>query len=162
MQPVSTQQNSVAFKGIKRALNHRSRRTLRRPRLYALVLVVIGLLAGIRGSIGAQGIKGRGSQNELSVSSLNPVVQWNKALLVIVRTHGAQPTTVHPTHSFALLHAAIYNAVNSIHTTYKPYLVDLSGASATAPQDAAVAAAAHEMLTKLYPAFQSSLDSQLQ
>ena len=135
---------------------------MRRPRLYALVLVVIGLLAGIRGSIGAQGIKGRGSQNELSVSSLNPVVQWNKALLVIVRTHGAQPTTVHPTHSFALLHAAIYNAVNSIQTRHQPYLVDLQGVSATASQDAAAAAAGHEMLALLYPSFQSSLDAQLQ
>src|SRR6476620_1676956 len=42
----------------------------------------------------------------------NPVVQWNRTLLVIVRTHGAQPASIHPTRSFALLHSAIYDAVN--------------------------------------------------
>jgi hypothetical protein len=82
-------------------------------------------------------------------------------LLVIVRTHGAQPATIHPTHSFALMHAAIYDAVNSIRTTHEPYLVDLPGVSATTSQDAATAAAAHEILTQLYPVFQSGLDSQL-
>src|SRR5690242_2455300 len=39
------------------------------------------------------------------------VVQWNRTLLVIVRTPGAQPATIHPTRSFAIMHAAIYDAV---------------------------------------------------
>ena len=47
-------------------------------------------------------------------SALNPVIQWNKALLVIVRTPGAQPATMHSTRSFAIMHAAIYDAVNAI------------------------------------------------
>ena len=34
------------------------------------------------------------------VRSLNPVVQWNRTLLSILRTPGAQPATVHPTRSF--------------------------------------------------------------
>jgi len=42
------------------------------------------------------------------------VVQWNRILLVIVRTLGAQPATIHPTRSFAIMHAAIYDAVNAI------------------------------------------------
>ena len=94
--------------------------------------------------------------------AVNPVVQWNRTLLVIVRTHGAQPATIHPTRSFALLHAAIYDAVNSIDRTHKPYLVDLPRASRSASQDAAAAAAAHEVLSQLYPAFQATLDAQLQ
>ena len=32
--------------------------------------------------------------------SVNPVVQWNRTLLVLVRTPGAQPATIHPTRSF--------------------------------------------------------------
>jgi len=28
---------------------------------------------------------------------VNPVVQWNRTLLAIVRTPGAQPATIHPT-----------------------------------------------------------------
>src|SRR5882724_10476141 len=94
--------------------------------------------------------------------SANPVVQWNKALLVIVRTHGAQPATIHPTRNFALLHAAIYDAVNAIDGTHEPYQVRLTGVSRSASQDAAAAAAAHEVLVQLYPAFQTMLDSQLQ
>jgi hypothetical protein len=60
------------------------------------------------------------------------------------------------------MHAAVYDAVNSIHKTHEPYLVDLPGVSATASQDAAAASAAHEILVQLYPSFQSSLDGQLQ
>src|SRR5258708_9856142 len=92
----------------------------------------------------------------------NPVLQWNKALLVIVRTHGAQPATIHPTRSFALMHAAIYDAVNAIDGTHEPYLVHLTDVSRRASQDAAAAAAAHEILAQLYPAFQAMLDAQLQ
>ena len=75
---------------------------------------------------------------------VSQVVQWNRTLLVIVRTPGAQPATVHLTRSFAIMHAAIYDAVNGIDGTHKPYLVRLS-----ASQEAAAAAAAHEVLVKL-------------
>src|SRR5580765_6286793 len=76
--------------------------------------------------------------------SVNPVVQWNRTLLQIVRTAGAQPGTVHPTRSFAMLHAAIYDAVNAIDRTHQPYLIRLSGVSRIASQEAAATAAAHE------------------
>jgi membrane-associated phospholipid phosphatase len=93
---------------------------------------------------------------------VSQVVQWNRTLLVIVRTAGAQPATVHPTRSFAIMHAAIYDAVNAIDGTHKPYLVRLS-ASHFASQEAAAAAAAHEVLVKLYPSFQATLlDTQFQ
>ena len=46
--------------------------------------------------------------------SPNQVLQWNRILLTIVRTKGAQPATIHPTRSFAMMHAAIYDAVNTI------------------------------------------------
>jgi len=92
---------------------------------------------------------------------VSQVVQWNRTLLVVVRTPGAQPATVHPTRSFAIMHAAIYDAVNAIDGTHKPYLVRLS-ASHFASQEAAAAAAAHEVLVKLYPSFQATLDAQFQ
>src|SRR6202045_3048323 len=59
------------------------------------------------------------------------------------------------------MHAAIYDAVNAIDGTHKPYLVRLSP-SHFASQEAATAAAAHEVLVKLYPNFQTTLDAQLQ
>jgi membrane-associated phospholipid phosphatase len=92
---------------------------------------------------------------------VSQVVQWNQTLLVIVRTPGIQPATIHPTRSFAIMHAAIYDAVNAIDGTHKPYLVRL-GASHFASQEAAAAAAAHEVLVKLYPSLQATLDAQLQ
>ena len=92
---------------------------------------------------------------------VSQVVQWNQTLLVIVRTPGAQPATIHPTRSFAIMHAAIYDAVNAIEGTHQPYLVRL-GASHFASQEAAAAAAAHEVLVKLYPSSQATLDAQLQ
>jgi len=92
---------------------------------------------------------------------VSQVVQWNRTLLVILRTAGAQPATIHPTRSFAIMHGAIYDAVNAIDGTHKPYLVRLS-ASHFASHEAAAAAAAHKVLVKLYPNFQASLDAQLQ
>ena len=92
---------------------------------------------------------------------VSQVVQWNQTLLVIVRTPGTQPATIHPTRSFAIMHAAIYDAVNAIEGTHQPYLVRL-GASHFASQEAAAAAAAHEVLVKLYPSSQATLDAQLQ
>jgi membrane-associated phospholipid phosphatase len=105
---------------------------------------------------------GRQIPDPSPVQSVNQVVQWNKNLLVIVRTPGAHPATIHPTHSFALMHAAIYDAVNAIDGGHKPYLVHLTGVSSNASQDAAAAQAAHEVLVKLYPKLQTTLDTQLQ
>jgi hypothetical protein len=96
-----------------------------------------------------------------TANAINPVVSWNATLLTILRTPGAQPKTVHPTRSFAIMHAAIYDAVNSIDRTHEPYLVRLRGVSRSASQDAAADSAAHEVLAALYPSFQATLDTQL-
>src|ERR1700730_9404298 len=95
-------------------------------------------------------------------SSVDEVVQWNKTLLTIVRTPGAQPATVHPTRSFAFLHAAIYDAGNAIDATHEPFLVRIEHVSPRASQQAAAAAAAHEVLLALYPTFQPALDAQFE
>ena len=97
-----------------------------------------------------------------SAQTANQVLQWNRTLLVIVRTKGAQPPTIHSTRSFAIMHAAIYDAVNAIDATHEPYLVHLRGVSATASQDAAAAQSAHDVLVNLYQSFQPMLDAQLQ
>ena len=96
-----------------------------------------------------------------AMKPVSQVLQWNQTLLVIVRTPGAHPATIHPTRSFAIMHAAIYDAVNAIDGTHQPCLVRLGG-SHFASQETAAAVAAHEVLVKLYPSFQASLDAQLQ
>src|SRR6202162_3909794 len=97
-----------------------------------------------------------------SAPSVNPVIEWNRTLLMILRTAGAQPPTIHSTRSFAILHASIFDAVNNIDGTYGPYLVRLSDVSRLASQPAAADQAAHDVLVALYPAFQTTLDAELQ
>ena len=97
-----------------------------------------------------------------SAQSVNPVIEWNRTLLVILRTAGAQPATIHSTRSFAMLHASIFDAVNNIDGTYSPYMVRLSNVSRLASQPGAADQAAHDVLVALYPAFQVTLDAELQ
>jgi hypothetical protein len=87
-----------------------------------------------------------------------PVIDWNQILLSIVNTAGAQPANIQPTRNFAILHAAIYDAVNSIDRTREPYLISIR-APRDASKTAAADAAAHTALIGLYPAQQASLDS---
>ncbi len=95
-----------------------------------------------------------------SIASGTVVIDWNKELLHIVLTPGAQPATVHPTRSFAILHAAIYDAVVSITRDAPPYLFTVSAPS-TARADAAAAQAGHDTLVAIYPKWKAALDQQL-
>jgi hypothetical protein len=162
MQTISKKQSPTRTIGELTATGAKGGRDLKYPKFLAGILALFSLLASITGSHGAQDAAGRNSDDDASLQVPNPVVQWNKTLLVIVRTHGAQPATIHPTHSFALMHAAIYDAVNTIQRTHKPYLVELAGVSPLASHDAAAASAANEILVQLYPSFQSTLDAQLE
>jgi hypothetical protein len=87
-----------------------------------------------------------------------PVIDWNQILLSIVNTAGAQPANIQPTRNFAILHAAIYDAVNSIDRSHEPYLISVRSPR-DASQTAAADAAAHTALVGLYPAQQASLDT---
>lgn len=88
------------------------------------------------------------------------VVDWNKQLVHILGTPGAQPATIHPTRSLAILHAAIYDAVVSITHSSPAYLFSLDAPAGARP-DAAAAEAGHDTLAALYPSFKASLDQQL-
>ena len=100
--------------------------------------------------------------DQSSDNAINPVIQWNRELLSIVRTPGDQPATVHATRNFAIMHAAIYDAVNAIDGTHKPYLVHLKGVPSNTSQEAAANAAAHEVLVALYPPLTQELDAAFQ
>ena len=88
------------------------------------------------------------------------VVDWNKQLVKIVNTPGAQPATIHPTRSFAILHVAIYDAVVSVTHRGEPYLYSLNAPNG-ARADAAAAQAGHDALAALYPTWKPALDQQL-
>ena len=87
-------------------------------------------------------------------------IVWNRELLTIVRTKGAQPATVHPTRSFALMHVAIYDAVEAIDRRYVLYGVKAGSTSPASPA-AAADQAAHDVLVALYPSMTAQIDQQL-
>jgi hypothetical protein len=138
------------------------RRLLMTRTIIALALLCASISEQAMGSFGASFKARRQTPGDSAPQPVNVVLQWNRILLVIVRTPGAQPATIHPTRSFAIMHAAIYDAVNAIDRTHRPYSVHLTDASKFASQDAAASAAAHDVLVVLYPAFKSALDADLQ
>jgi hypothetical protein len=96
-------------------------------------------------------------------SSTQPdqVIQWNRTLLQILQTPGAQPATVHPTRSMAITQLAVYDAVNAIQGGGTPYLPQPHAPHAASP-DAAAAAAAHRALLSLFPSQQALIDAKFQ
>jgi hypothetical protein len=106
-------------------------------------------------------LQGAGSANAASdASPPDQVIQWNRTLLQILQTPGAQPATIHPTRSMAIVHLAIYDAVNAIRGGHAPYLV--LHAPRSASPEAAAAAAAHTALRSLFPNQQSVIDAKFQ
>jgi membrane-associated phospholipid phosphatase len=129
--------------------------------LIALVLLCASL------SIGATASASSTTDDEVdpgasSAQSVNSVIEWNRTLLAIVRTAGAQPPTIHSTRNFAILHASVYDAVNNIDGIFSPYFVRIPNVSRRASTPAAADQAAHDALVALYPAFQATLDAELQ
>jgi membrane-associated phospholipid phosphatase len=88
------------------------------------------------------------------------VVDWNRELITILGTPGAQPATVHPTRSLAILQAAEYDAVTSITHAAPSYLFSVPAPRGARP-DAAADQAAHDVLTALYPTLKSGPDQLL-
>ncbi|MER8090064.1 vanadium-dependent haloperoxidase [Streptomyces sp. NPDC094048] len=88
------------------------------------------------------------------------VVEWNRELITVLSDPKAQPPTIHPTRSFALLQAAEYDAVVSVTRTGPAYLFSVS-APRGARADAAADQAAHDVLVALYPAKRASVERRL-
>jgi hypothetical protein len=76
------------------------------------------------------------------------VTQWNDVYLDVIRDVGGSPCPI--ARGGAMMHGAIYDAVNSIVDTHEPYLVKVS-ASPTASLEAAIAYAAHDTLAAAFP-----------
>src|SRR6266478_1198092 len=129
-----------------------------KKRILALT-VVVGIALGV-GSASAASVfttdNNKNSPPPAGGASGATVVAWNQALLQIVLTPGTQPATVHPTRSFAILHAAIYDSVVSITKDAPPYLFSVP-ASRGARVDAAAAQAGHDTLAALYPNLNAKL-----
>lgn len=84
------------------------------------------------------------------------VLHWNE---IIRETMIEQPPRFAP-RDLAVVHAAVFDAVNSIDESYEPYAVDVK-ASRGASKEAAAAQAAHDVLVALYPSQQAVFDEAL-
>jgi PAP2 superfamily len=120
------------------------------------ILLVIGSVIGTL-VLSPLLTSGNAAANNGASGSGTIVIDWNKELLHIVQTPGAQPATVHPTHSYAILHAAIYDAVVSITRDAPAYVFSVNAPSGARP-DAAAATAGHDTLVALYPKWKAALD----
>ncbi|GLV55861.1 haloperoxidase [Dictyobacter sp. S3.2.2.5] len=128
------------------------------------LILLLATFIGIFAAIGSPGVALAASSamvtatNGGNISTSGAIViAWNQELLHIVQKPGAQPATVHPTRSFAMLHAAIYDSVVSITRDAPTYGFLLNAPSGARP-DAAAATAGHDTLAALYPTMKGALD----
>jgi hypothetical protein len=86
------------------------------------------------------------------------VTEWNE--IALAATTAARLPPPPQARAMALVHAAIYDAVNGVERRHQPYVVKLSPANGTSPE-AAAAAAAHQILASLFPQTRVQLDASL-
>src|SRR5438477_1100812 len=102
--------------------------------------LVVGMLAGAGAAYG------------------DVVVDWNNVYLETIRATGGPPCPI--ARAGAMVHAAMFDAVNSVHGVYEPYLGLFSAPQGTSDV-AAAAQAAHDVLVSLFPARQQVYDDAL-
>ena len=84
------------------------------------------------------------------------VTDWNSAALNAIRLARTSPPSA--SRALAMLHVAIYDAVNGISRTHEAYHV-VSAVPRSASEEAAAAAAAHTVLVALFPASTGAFDA---
>ncbi|MEA2669212.1 MAG: hypothetical protein QOJ33_2146, partial [Chloroflexota bacterium] len=118
-----------------------------------LTAIVVGVAATSTALAGSASTAIGDRNTKISGAS---VIAWNQELVKIVLTPGAQPATIHPTRSYAMLHAAINDAVVSITRDASPLLVSVNAPRGARP-DAAAIEAGRATLAALYPGFRGEL-----
>jgi hypothetical protein len=115
-------------------------------RTFEACLLVAGLaVAGGPTAAAEEGQAGRG----------NAVTHWNAVATGIFQQ---EPGPIIDGRAFAILHAAIHDAVNGVERRYKPYTADLSSPGASV--EAAVAAAARDVLVALAPSHRTRTEEE--
>ena len=89
------------------------------------------------------------------VAAADAVTEWNEIAVATAAAgkHGASDAS----RVTALVHAAIFDAVNAVEAGYTPYKIRVGAAAGASPEAAAVAAA-HTALVRLYPDQKGVLD----
>jgi PAP2 superfamily len=84
----------------------------------------------------------------LASAKADVITDWNE--IAVAAGYRAKQTLVPFTRNVAMVHVAMFEAVNAITPRYKPYKFSLNPAAETSPEVAAVTVA-HSILTQLYP-----------
>jgi hypothetical protein len=92
------------------------------------------------------------------VSGPDQVIQWNQEMLQLLQVPGAQPATIHPTRTMAIMQLAVSAAVDATSPGRHGYSFDSRGERSASP-DAATAAAAKTVLLELLPSQQSAIEA---
>jgi hypothetical protein len=101
-----------------------------------------------------------GLPHRAGAQSPDTVLEWNRILVVTLGTPGALEPTVFFTRPLALMHVAIFDAVNSFDRAYTPY-IDYVDVPAGASRDAAIAQAARDTLVGMFPSQAATYDAAL-
>ncbi|XGV99167.1 MAG: vanadium-dependent haloperoxidase [Leptolyngbya sp. BL-A-14] len=96
------------------------------------------------------------AQTVPSTKATDPVLEWNTIALGVLPT----PPAPQQYRGLAIVHAAIFDAVNAIDRRYATYAVEVK-APAGASAEAAAATAGHDTLVRLYPSQQATFDAAL-
>jgi hypothetical protein len=83
------------------------------------------------------------------------VIEWNRVLFAVFPP--GPPAVIRPA---AMLHIAMFDAVNAIEDAYTPYRFEVRASRGASPE-AAGAQAAHDVMTALFPAQQATFDALL-
>lgn len=86
------------------------------------------------------------------------VINWNNVALDSIRASSTPPPIA--SRALSILQTSVYDALNAIDRTHKPYAVELV-AIANTSREAAVASAAHRVLEVLFPNREATIDAAL-
>ncbi|HEY9798397.1 MAG TPA: CARDB domain-containing protein [Leptolyngbyaceae cyanobacterium] len=80
------------------------------------------------------------ASTHISTDGTDVVLDWNSTLLNAIQAVATRPITAPPfgARNSAIVHAAIYDAVNAIDRSYTPYLVNIDASGTGASPEAAV------------------------
>src|SRR3954452_2990424 len=93
-----------------------------------------------------------------TMMAADTVLEWNVVAVEATRVARLSPNA--QTRALAMVHGAVFDAVNGIEGGYAPYLVSRR-APIWASEDAAAAVAAHDVLVSVLPVQQATLDAAL-
>lgn len=122
---------------------------------YLLLAVIISLF-----QLFSSGCSSDSNNDSPPTPAATIVTEWN-VLALQVLAEGAVPNQ-YGSRAMAMVHTAMFDAINAVGQRYEPYHLDLGPlVTSNTSKAAAGAAAAHRILSKLYPARATDFDALL-